>query len=124
MTAPGSPAGRGPCAALRKGRGRGCTLGVMARIVIGAVVCLALGLAGCGKEERRSPLARAAAECSHEEMSCPRPIFSVHDLKATARYYVDVLGFKLDWTYGDPPDFASVSRGHAVLFLCAGCQGQ
>jgi hypothetical protein len=32
-----------------------------------------------------------------------------------------VLGFKLDWEYGDPPDFGSVSRGDAVFFLCQGC---
>jgi catechol 2,3-dioxygenase-like lactoylglutathione lyase family enzyme len=96
----------------------------MMRIGI-AGMCLALALVGCEKRERRSPLARAAAECSHEgELSCPRPIFSVADLRATARYYVEVLGFKLDWTYGDPPDFASVSRGHATLFLCQGCPGQ
>jgi catechol 2,3-dioxygenase-like lactoylglutathione lyase family enzyme len=36
------------------------------------------------------------------------------------RYYRDALGFRVDWDYGDPPDFGSVSRGDGVLFLSEG----
>jgi catechol 2,3-dioxygenase-like lactoylglutathione lyase family enzyme len=87
--------------------------------------CLAVAVLGCKKEvEKRSPLAEAARACSDEsELSCPRPILNVRSLEASQRYYRDALGFKVDWAYGDPPDFGSVSRGHGVLFMCQGCQG-
>src|SRR5688572_7185134 len=86
-------------------------------------VAVALTLVGC-KEARRSPLAEAAATCAHDpDVSCARPIFNVHDLRASQRYYRDALGFKVDWDYGEPPTFGSVSRGHGVIFLCQGCQG-
>ena len=86
-------------------------------------VAVALTVAGC-KEERRSPMAEAAAACAHDaEVSCARPIFTVHDLRASQRYYRDALGFKVDWEHGKPPSFGSVSRGHGVFFLCQGCLG-
>lgn len=90
-----------------------------------AVGLMVLGLlVSCGRERSRSPLAKAARACADgDDLSCGRPIFNVSDLRASQRYYRDVLGFKLDWEYGDPPDFASVSRGHGVLFLCEHCQG-
>jgi catechol 2,3-dioxygenase-like lactoylglutathione lyase family enzyme len=79
-------------------------------------------LVGC-KGARRSPLAEAARACHDSELSCAVPIFNTHNLERSLRYYRDVLGFKIDWKYGDPPDFASVSRGHGVLFLSEGGQG-
>ncbi|MEM6296065.1 MAG: bleomycin resistance family protein [Myxococcota bacterium] len=68
---------------------------------------------------------RAAAIACHEEaeLSCPRPILNVRDLQASFRYYRDTLGFRVDWEHGDPPDFGSVTRGNATIFLCEGCQG-
>jgi len=97
---------------------------VMRNALIAAVV--AVGLAGCGRSERRAEpeLARMAKAClQHDsEMSCPHPILTVADLAATTRYYKDKLGFKLDWEYGEPPDFASFSRGDAALFMCQQCQ--
>jgi catechol 2,3-dioxygenase-like lactoylglutathione lyase family enzyme len=82
------------------------------------------GLLAC-KADRRSPLLEAARACSHDsELSCARPILNVRDLKASQRYYRDVLGFKVDWEDGEPSDFGSVSRGHGVLFMCQQCQGQ
>jgi catechol 2,3-dioxygenase-like lactoylglutathione lyase family enzyme len=86
-----------------------------------SAVFLAIGLGGC-KSERPSPLWQAAA--AHEgEMSHAIPIFSVGSLKASQGYYRDVLGFKVDWEDGEPPDFGAVSRGHATIFMCQGCQG-
>ena len=77
----------------------------------------------CGGDER-SPLYDLAGTIEHDsELSAAIPIFNVHDLKASQRYYRDVLGFAVDWEDGDPPDFGSVSRGHAVVFMCQGCQG-
>jgi catechol 2,3-dioxygenase-like lactoylglutathione lyase family enzyme len=49
------------------------------------------------------------------------PIFNVRDLPASIQYYVDVLGFKVDWQAGG--GFASVSRGRCGIFLCQGDQG-
>jgi len=71
-----------------------------------------------------SPLA-AAMRASHcdAELGCPRPIFAVSELEPALAYYRDQLGFRIDWKYGDPPDFASVTRSQTTLFLCEQCQG-
>jgi len=94
----------------------------MLRIPILAT-CLAIGLLAC-KGERRDPFVEAAKACMHDpELSCSHPIFNVRNLQQSQRYYRDALGFKVDWDHGDPPDFGSVSRGHGVIFMCQGCQG-
>jgi catechol 2,3-dioxygenase-like lactoylglutathione lyase family enzyme len=49
------------------------------------------------------------------------PILRVADLDASLRYYIDVLGFALQWRW-DP--LASVVRGSASLMLSEGDQGQ
>jgi predicted enzyme related to lactoylglutathione lyase len=43
------------------------------------------------------------------------PVFRVEDVLVTAAYYRDVLGFEVDFVYGEPPSYASVSRDDAVL---------
>jgi predicted enzyme related to lactoylglutathione lyase len=43
------------------------------------------------------------------------PVFRVEDVLTTAAYYHDVLGFEVDFVYGEPPSYASVSRDDAVL---------
>jgi catechol 2,3-dioxygenase-like lactoylglutathione lyase family enzyme len=94
------------------------------RSMVCATGFLIFGLLAC-KADRRSALTEAAKACSHDsELSCARPILNVRDLKASQRYYRDVLGFKVDWEDGEPADFGSVSRGHGVLFMCQQCQGQ
>ncbi len=42
------------------------------------------------------------------------PIFRVRNLEASIDYYVNVLGFKIDWNY--PGIIASVSRDHCGIF--------
>jgi predicted enzyme related to lactoylglutathione lyase len=49
------------------------------------------------------------------------PILRADDLEATKRYYLDVLGFKLDW---DVPYMCSVSRDAQSIMICDGYQGQ
>lgn len=49
------------------------------------------------------------------------PILRVSSLEASLAYYVDVLGFSIDFKYED--NFASVSRCPCTLFLCEGGQG-
>lgn len=48
------------------------------------------------------------------------PILRVSDFDAAIAYYVDVLGFTLEWSMGR---FGSVRRGEAALMLCEGSQG-
>ena len=49
------------------------------------------------------------------------PILRVESLEASQRYYIDVLGFKLDW---DTPWMCSVSRAErASVMLCKQHQG-
>ena len=48
------------------------------------------------------------------------PILRVADFDASVAYYVDALGFQLDWSDGR---FGSVSRGNASLMLCEGSHG-
>lgn len=50
------------------------------------------------------------------------PILRVANVDASIHYYVDKLGFKLDWA-ADDVGFASVSRGGCHIFLCEGDQG-
>ena len=49
------------------------------------------------------------------------PILPVRDLRASLAYYVDVLGFTLEW--GGDEIFASVCRDRVHLFLSQGDQG-
>lgn len=48
------------------------------------------------------------------------PIFRVASVEASVKYYVDSLGFKLNWA---TKDFACVSRDRMAIFLCEGDQG-
>jgi catechol 2,3-dioxygenase-like lactoylglutathione lyase family enzyme len=88
------------------------------------IVAIGLSLAACkGNSDRVSPLVEEARACAHDDLGCPRAILWVADLAASQRYYRDKLGFHIDWTDGDPPDFGAVTRGHTQLFFCQKCQG-
>jgi uncharacterized glyoxalase superfamily protein PhnB len=43
------------------------------------------------------------------------PVFLVDDIDSTCRYYETVLGFQINFTYGNPPTFACVSRDTAMI---------
>jgi predicted lactoylglutathione lyase len=49
------------------------------------------------------------------------PILRVEDLEASRRYYIQTLGFSLDW---DACGMISVSRDRKSIMLCEGEQGQ
>lgn len=51
------------------------------------------------------------------------PILSVRSVPASIEHYTRVLGFRMDWDWGKPATFASVSRDSARIFLCQGVQG-
>lgn len=57
-------------------------------------------------------------------VECIIPILSVKDLAASLRFYVDVLGFRLDWGDDDNSMMASVSRDGRAIMLCRQSQGQ
>ncbi len=57
-------------------------------------------------------------------VECIIPILRVNSLAASLRYYVDVLGFKVDWGGGENSIMASVSRDGRAIMLCQGEQGQ
>jgi uncharacterized glyoxalase superfamily protein PhnB len=48
------------------------------------------------------------------------PILTVKSLSTSLDYYIQKLGFKIDW---QAPFFASVSRGRCHIFLSEGDQG-
>lgn len=45
------------------------------------------------------------------------PILNVKNVAAAIGYYVDKLGFRKNWDWGDPPTFASVGRDEVEIFL-------
>jgi len=47
------------------------------------------------------------------------PVLRVRDLRASIAYYVDALGFHLDWQAGE---IGCVRRDHCCLLLCEGDQ--
>ena len=51
------------------------------------------------------------------------PILSVTDLPEALEYYGQVLGFEVGWTWGDPPDRASVCRDRVELNLSQATTG-
>jgi len=57
-------------------------------------------------------------------VECIIPILRVNSLASSIRYYVDVLGFKVDWGGEDQSTFASVSRDRRAIMLCQSEQGQ
>jgi uncharacterized glyoxalase superfamily protein PhnB len=45
------------------------------------------------------------------------PILFVRNVSASAAFFREKLGFAVDFLYGEPPFYGSVSRGHACLHL-------
>jgi catechol 2,3-dioxygenase-like lactoylglutathione lyase family enzyme len=45
------------------------------------------------------------------------PILFVRNITASGAFFRDKLGFKIDFLYGTPPFYGSVSRGDACLHL-------
>lgn len=51
------------------------------------------------------------------------PILNVVSVPDSIAYYVDVLGFELEWEWGTPAGFACVLRDNVRIFLCQDAQG-
>jgi uncharacterized glyoxalase superfamily protein PhnB len=58
------------------------------------------------------------------EFECVVPILNVKNFAASMDYYVNTLGFRKKWDWGNPPTFGCVARGNVDIFLCEGAQGQ
>lgn len=52
------------------------------------------------------------------------PVFGVPDAVATARYYVERLGFKQNWGWGSPLHYISVSRDGLEVHLREGADAR
>ena len=52
------------------------------------------------------------------KVECIIPILNVRNFSASIDYYVNVLGFRLEWDWGDPPDVGSVERdGYSIMLV-------
>ena len=58
------------------------------------------------------------------DFECVVPILNVKNFAESMDYYVNKLGFRKKWDWGDPPTFGCVKRGNVEIFLCEGAQGQ
>src|ERR1700730_14404696 len=68
-----------------------------------------------------SPEWAAYRRCMMAMIENVTPILRVEDLEASRRYYIQTLGFSLDW---DACGMISVSRDRKSIMLCEGEQGQ
>src|ERR1700730_9325648 len=74
-----------------------------------------------GFGERRILYMRNLRRCAMAMIENVTPILRVEDLEASRRYYIQTLGFSLDW---DACRMISVSRDRKSIMLCEGEQGQ
>jgi catechol 2,3-dioxygenase-like lactoylglutathione lyase family enzyme len=51
------------------------------------------------------------------DIKSAKPVLFVKDVKTSALYFRDKLGFAIDFLHGEPPFYGSVSRGGACLHL-------
>lgn len=58
------------------------------------------------------------------EFECVIPILNVKNFAASMDYYVNKLGFRKKWDWGNPPTFGCIARGKVEIFFCEGAQGQ
>ena len=57
------------------------------------------------------------------KVECIIPILNVKNFSASIDYYVNVLGFRKEWDWGDPPDVGSVERNDCSIMLVEAEQG-
>ena len=57
-------------------------------------------------------------------ITATNPILRVADVGASIRYYVEQLGFSLQFSWGEPLSFAGVARDGFEVMLCLEGQGQ
>ena len=45
------------------------------------------------------------------------PVIATEDVMETVRYFEEVLGFEKQWVWGDPPEYAGLKSGDALLYV-------
>jgi catechol 2,3-dioxygenase-like lactoylglutathione lyase family enzyme len=45
------------------------------------------------------------------------PVIATADVCATVHYFEQTLGFKQQWVWGDPPVYAGIRAGNALLYV-------
>ena len=45
------------------------------------------------------------------------PVISASDVAATVAYFEQTLGFKQRWSWGEPPVYAGIKAGGAILYV-------
>ncbi|MES1261966.1 MAG: VOC family protein [Acidobacteriota bacterium] len=46
------------------------------------------------------------------------PVICTADVEGTVRWFERTLGFQRDWSYGEPPVYAGMKAGSAVVYVC------
>src|SRR6266849_435251 len=46
------------------------------------------------------------------------PVIGTADVAGTISYFEQTLGFKQQWIWGEPPVYAGVRAGGALLYIC------
>jgi len=80
------------------------------------------------KSDRRIAELLVTAGADPTELSPNRfesaiPILNVKNVPNAIAYYVDKLGFRKEWDWGEPATFGCVIRDAVRIFLCEGAQG-
>jgi catechol 2,3-dioxygenase-like lactoylglutathione lyase family enzyme len=75
-------------------------------------------------QEKASMSNGKSVESKNIRVECITPILRVNSLQVSIRFYVDVLGFRVNWGGEDGSTFASVSRDGRSIMLAEGEQGQ
>ena len=60
----------------------------------------------------------------HVAVKAAAAVFVVKDVARSVAHYQDVLGFHVEFTYGDPPSYAGVERGAALIHLQAAADSE
>lgn len=62
-------------------------------------------------EGRRSPTAEPGELGRRHQLHGVQPVLPVRDVRASAEYFRDVLGFDVDFLHGEPPVHGRVAKG-------------
>jgi catechol 2,3-dioxygenase-like lactoylglutathione lyase family enzyme len=50
-------------------------------------------------------------------LSTASPVFVVEDVKRSVDYYRNALGFRVEFTHGEPPSYAGIERDNVTVHL-------
>jgi ankyrin repeat protein len=104
---------------------QGTPLGWADHLQQGAIADYLRGIVAAGRADEGARMSNGTlAGPAAVGVECIIPILRVGRLSSSIPYYVDVLGFQVDWGGEDGAEMASVSRDGRAIMLCQGSQGQ